>query len=137
MTNETETEDPERSKGASEASAEDMRAQIRSLTEASKKRLLISAQYWWRRFRLQSRFTEPDDLLQEAVFRVLSNRRNVPAGVDFETFMSRVMESIASHSVPFVGFGRITARESGGSPVVSLVAASQTRCGRQAAATLR
>lgn len=74
-------------------------AELRGLSPAAHKGLLMLARYWWHRFRLQPRHAEPDDLLQEAVVRVLAERRRPPDGVKLEAFLSGVMQSIASHSV--------------------------------------
>lgn len=92
----TETEDPD---SPAEPSHEEVLAEIRSLTEADKKRLLVLAGRIWSKFRLQSRFTEPDDLLQEAIVRVLSERRTPARGVELTRFLWGVMKSVASHGL--------------------------------------
>ncbi len=82
-----------------EGSGEELLAKLRAITNADRKRLLVAARRWWGHFRLQSRFVEPDDLLQEAVVRVLEERRQPPDGVSLATFLSKTMKSIASHTV--------------------------------------
>jgi DNA-directed RNA polymerase specialized sigma24 family protein len=82
-----------------EESRGDLLADLRAITAVDRKRLLVSARFWWRRFRLQPRFVEPDDLLQEAVVRVLAKRRNLPDGVALPTFLSQTMRSIGSNTV--------------------------------------
>lgn len=81
-----------------DSSGGDLLAEVRAITAADRKRLMVAARYWWLHFRLQSRFVEPDDLLQEAVMRVLGERRKPPDGVPLATFLSKTMKSIASHT---------------------------------------
>ena len=97
MANDDDTLHPEDE--TDEGSGADLLAELRAITDVDHKRLLILAQYWWKRFELQARYAEPDDLLQEAVVRVLGDRRKMPDGVTLSTFLNKVMESIASHSV--------------------------------------
>jgi DNA-directed RNA polymerase specialized sigma24 family protein len=89
--------DPERPE--TDASSEDVLAELRALSESDKTRLLVLARHLWHKFRLQSRFTEPDDLLQEAVVRIYEERRNPPPGVSFARFLWGAMMSVASNGL--------------------------------------
>ena len=82
------------------ASREEAQAAISALSSADKKKLMVAAQYWWRRYRLEATEVEAEDLLQEAVLRTLKRekpRRWRKATVSIVKHLDRAMESIATH----------------------------------------
>lgn len=81
------------------ASRDEVEATIRSLSTGDRKKLMVSAIFWWRKFGLEAAEMSPDDLLQEALFRALKEEdaRRWPKHISFNKFISRSMESIASH----------------------------------------
>lgn len=65
-------------------------AAIRALSPFDLKRLrLVALRFAWTGW-------DPDDLLQEALMRMLDGRRNCPAGLDMAVALSGVVKSIAS-----------------------------------------
>lgn len=84
---------------AAYASRSEIEDALKSLTPVDQKKLMVAARFWWKRFGLQSSSLGPEDLLQEAVFRALKEERarNWPKHISFVKFLSRGMESIASH----------------------------------------
>jgi DNA-directed RNA polymerase specialized sigma24 family protein len=72
---------------------------VKSLTGNERVRLMLVAKYWWRHFYLQDSEVGPEDLLQEALLRVLKleKARRWPKHITFFLFLKNVMKSIASH----------------------------------------
>ena len=81
------------------ASREEIEDAIRNLTSGDKKKLMTSARLWWKKFGLHRLDLQPEDLLQEAIYRALKEEkaRKWPKYISFNKFISRSMESIASH----------------------------------------
>ncbi|UOF02883.1 sigma-70 RNA polymerase sigma factor region 4 domain-containing protein [Bdellovibrio reynosensis] len=79
------------------ASSEEVEFAVRALTPGDRKKLLLSARFWWRKFGLHYSELQPEDLLQEAVCRALSGDRKWPKHVSFIKFISQTIKSIAGH----------------------------------------
>jgi RNA polymerase sigma factor (sigma-70 family) len=79
---------------ARKRSAEDCKDEIEEVSRHQGDRLLLIARYFAARARLS-----PEDLLQEALTRVLCGDRQRPPDVDIVAFLGGVMKSIASSEV--------------------------------------
>lgn len=81
------------------ATRDEVENAIRNLSTGDRKKLMVSAIFWWKKFGLQHSGMAPEDLLQEALYRSLKDEdaRRWPKHVSFNKFISRSIESIASH----------------------------------------
>ncbi|MGE0764235.1 MAG: hypothetical protein AB7N80_13215 [Bdellovibrionales bacterium] len=81
------------------ASREEVVTAINALSDGDRKKLIVASRFWWKKFGLQYSALNPEDLLQEAIYRALKNEnsRNWPKHISFVKFLSRGMESIAGH----------------------------------------
>ncbi len=74
----------------------DVESAIGALDQEGWRRLRTAARNSVRRFRLDALLRDLEDLLSEAVTRMLSGRRSWPRGIGFEFQVARTMDSIAS-----------------------------------------
>jgi DNA-directed RNA polymerase specialized sigma24 family protein len=71
----------------------EVRSEINSLTAGEQTKLIKIASYYARRGRIS--FEEPDDLVQEAICRVLAGKREWPRDLAKLRFLAGVIKSIA------------------------------------------
>jgi len=82
------------------ATREEAEVAILCLSSLEKKKLMVAALVWWKRFRLQNTEFTPEDLLQEAIRRTLETERPKrwrKAVTSIVKHLDRAMENIAGH----------------------------------------